>query len=69
MDVRDLSLDRFCNLVWYFATYRGDEKDVEKFRIRLWRPDPGDEKPVTAGPWSAEAETAAFSAARAALGA
>lgn len=68
VNVRDLDLDQMCNLIWYWATRNGETKDVEQFRLRLWRPDPKDiDKPVTVGPWSAEAEQAAFAKAKAAF--
>lgn len=68
MNVRELETDQLGDLVWYWATRNGETKDVEQFRLRLWRPDPKDiDKLVAAGPWSAEAEQAAFAKAKAAF--
>lgn len=53
--------------MWHYATRNGAQKDVEALRIRLWRPDPSDERPVTRGPWAPEEETRMFKAAKAAL--
>lgn len=60
-----LTLDRFSNLVWYWATRNAEPQDIEKFRIQLWRPPKG--VVPTRGPWSAEAETNAFRTLKAAL--
>lgn len=56
----DLPIDRFLNLVYWFIVREGDPEDIEKFKIRLWRPPPGVEP--TSGPWSPEAETQSFRA-------
>lgn len=57
-DLRDLPLERFCNLVWYWLTKDAeDPNEVDKFKTKLWQPPKGE---VGQGPWSAEAETAAF---------
>lgn len=65
-DLREMPLDRFANLVWYWATRKSTEpRDVERFRARLWIPPKGTE--VTKGPWSPEAETKAFASLKAAL--
>lgn len=65
IDLGDLPVGRFTNLVYYWWTEGADPKEVEKFERRLYIPP----KNVVAkvGPWSAEAETAAFAAAKAAL--
>lgn len=61
-----LPLDRFNNFVWWFLTREGDPKEIEKFRLRLWRPPPG-RAPTQDSPWSAENETKAFAGLKAAL--
>lgn len=61
------TLPRFCNLVWYWYTKDGDQKDVDKFEAQLYRPPVGVQAPAV-GPWSAEAEMAAFRSMKAALG-
>jgi len=64
--VGTLPIARFCNLVWYWLTYRAEsEKDVSKIRNTLWRPPPG--HVPTKGPWSPEEETSAFQSLRKAL--
>jgi hypothetical protein len=61
-----LPLDRFNSFVWWFLTKEGDPKEVEKFRLRLWRPPPR-VVPTKDSPWSAENETKAFAGLKAAL--
>lgn len=63
--LEDMPLDRFANFVWWWVTHGADEKERDKFRIRLWRPPKGE---VGQGPWSAEAETKAFQGLKQALG-
>jgi hypothetical protein len=63
----ELPLDRFNSFVWWFFTRNADDpKEVEKFRLKLWRPPPH-VVPTRDSPWSAENETAAFSGLKAAL--
>ena len=64
-DLRELPLGRFISFIYWWAT-RNAETDTErsKFDARLWRPPPGEE---AKGPWSPEAEAAAFSALKAGL--
>lgn len=60
-DLRTLPLDRFCNFVWWWWTKDApDSTEVAKIRARLWVPPKG--IAPTTGPWSPEAETAAFKA-------
>jgi len=62
-----LPLDRFNSFVWWFFTKdASDPKDVEKFRLKLWRPPPS-VVPTADSPWSAENETKAFHALSASL--
>lgn len=58
----EMPLDRFTNFIWWWATKEADSKDREKFERRLYMPPKG--VAPTTGPWSAEAETAAFGALR-----
>ena len=64
--LESLPLDRFAHLVWFWATRNAEEKDVTKFRTRLWMPPKG-EAADKRGPWSPEAETSAFKALKAGL--
>lgn len=65
IELLDLPLARFEHLVWFYLirNVESDHEQIEKVRIQLWRPPRG----VVAdrGPWSAEAETAAFGALKA----
>lgn len=62
----DLDLDRFCSLVWWWATRNAEkDSDIRKFESRIWRPPEGE---VAAGPWSPEAEQSAFAALKQGLG-
>lgn len=54
----DMPLAELLNLVYYWATRHGDEAAIRKFDARLYRPPPG--VVPTEGPWTVEAETAAF---------
>lgn len=64
-----LPLDRLLNLTYWWLTRAADrstpqgQQALRKFDALIWRPPPG-EAPET-GPWSAEAETAAFRAFKA----
>ena len=63
-----MPLDRFCNLVWHWATRNMQEqREVENLRQKIWMPPTG----VVAekGPWSREEEMAAFAAVMKATGA
>lgn len=65
-DLRTLPLGRFCSFVYWWATRGADDEATKaKFDSRLWQPPPGE---VAQGPWSPEAETAAFASVKAALG-
>jgi hypothetical protein len=69
-DLRTLPLDRFCNLVYWYATRNADHTGIEKFRARLWQPPKalrGQPIPKQS-PWSAENEASAFAALKAGLG-
>jgi hypothetical protein len=66
-DLRKLSLDRFCNFVWWVMTRNLEtEADLAKLKAQVWKPPAGFEP--TEGPWSAESEMAAFRNLKAALG-
>lgn len=66
-DLRDLTLDRFCNWLWWTLIRNAEtQQQVEKIRATLWRPPPGEE-PKT-GPWTPEAEMASFNSLRRSLG-
>lgn len=56
---------RFCHLVWFWMTEGAQVEDVRKLEIQLWTPPIGEEGQ---GPWSAEAEMAAFDAVKALVG-
>lgn len=62
-DPLDLPFDRLLSVVYYWATQEADEQEVQKFDTRLHRPPPG--VVPTTGPWTAEAETAAFKSVKA----
>jgi hypothetical protein len=65
VDPLKLSVERFCHLVWFWMTDGATPEDVARVEAQLWLPPPGEE-PV--GPWSVEAEMAAFNALQAQLG-
>jgi hypothetical protein len=69
VDLRGLTLDRFCNFVWWAVTHEGSHAEIEKFRTRLWMPTPGTVEIDARSPWSPENETKGFAALRAQLGA
>jgi hypothetical protein len=62
----DLTVPRFGSFVWWFLTRDGSAEDIEKFRVRLWRPPPR-VVPTAESPWSAANETAAFAGLKAAF--
>jgi hypothetical protein len=58
-----MPMDRFLNLVYYFAVEDAEPKDKAKFDARLQMPDArARQRPEVAerGPWSPQAETAAL---------
>lgn len=56
--LRDLPLDRFCGLVWWWITRNAEtEQDVERVREQVWLPPKGEEP---TGVWAADAETEAL---------
>lgn len=60
IDLSELTIPRFAHLIWYWLIHKAeDQNEVDKFRTKLWQPPKGE---VGQGPWSAEAETAAFAA-------
>jgi hypothetical protein len=64
-DLRKMRLGRFCSFIYWYATRNAeDEASKRKFDARLWQPPPGE---VAKGPWSPEAETAAFAGLKAGL--
>lgn len=66
-DLRTLPLSRFVNFVWWALTRNAQsDADIAKLKAKLWRPPP--EAEVVEGPWSAEAEMAAFRNLKAAMG-
>jgi hypothetical protein len=60
----DLSIDRFYNFIYYWATKDLSGEDRFSFDTRLWIPPEGEE-PAPESPWSAENETKAFQAFKA----
>ena len=66
----ELPLRRFCSFIWWMATRNAEEKDVENFRIQLWRPPLGYQTEIPAeSPWSPENESKAFQSLKASLNA
>jgi hypothetical protein len=65
-DLLQLPFDRFLNTVYRYATKGAGEIELAKYDQWLWMPPPG--VVATRGPWSPEAETAAFRSLKAALG-
>jgi len=69
-----LPFDRFLNLVYFFATEDSEEKDKDKFDVRLNLPDARTRarRPaasiVRSSPWSKENEESALHGLAAALG-
>lgn len=61
-DLLRLSPSKFCNLIWFWMTDGADPIEVQKFEAQLWTPPVGEE---AKGPWSAEAEMAAFTSIQA----
>lgn len=60
IDVQELNLDRFLNLVYYWLTKDAEsEKDIRAFDAKLFQPPKGTAAPA-GSPWSPEGETAAF---------
>jgi len=64
-DPLTLRVARFINLVWFWMTDGADPAEVRKLEARVWVPPSGE---VARGPWSADAEMAAFDALRSKLG-
>ncbi len=62
----EMPISRFTNFVWWWATNGADQQGREKFERRLYMPPKG--VAPTTGPWTAEAESGAFSALRQSLG-
>ena len=58
IDPLQLPPDRFLNAIYYWLVNGHSSDAVDKFNRRLWMPPKG--VAPTRGPWSAEAETAAF---------
>jgi hypothetical protein len=72
VDPMALALDRFLNLMYFFATENAEEDEKNKFDIQLYKPT---EKARLTGaalapgsPWSKENEEAALAGFAAALG-
>lgn len=66
-DLRELDLSRLCNFVYWRITGGAEEKEVEKFRAKIWQPPRG-VLPDERSPWSPENEKNTFAAAKAAFG-
>lgn len=66
VDLLDLPIDRFLNTIHAFALRGGTPESRRSFEIQLWVPPPG--VVPTVGPWSPDAETAAFRGLKQALG-
>ena len=64
VDPLALSVERFCNLVYYWATRNLKPDDVEKFDAALAAPPSGDQPSEqvshASGAWSRDAELALF---------
>lgn len=58
----ELAPDRFLNLIYYWLVRYADEAEQGKIDRQLWMPPVGYTGPITEGPWTAEAEMAAFNA-------
>lgn len=66
-DLRKMTLERFCNFIWWVLTRNLEsEAELSKLKAKLWMP-PASVTP-TEGPWTAEAEMAAFQNLRTSLG-
>lgn len=63
-DLPDMALDRFVAFMWWWATNGREQKDVDKFRARLWQP-PAGEAPAENSPWDPKNETKAFQSLKA----
>lgn len=61
-ELAELSLDRFCNFVWYMFTSGKEDQDKKKFRAQLWQPPTVDEEVPDHSPWSGRNETQGLSA-------
>lgn len=59
-----MPLSDFVDLVWYLCTRNGQQKEIDRFRERVWMPPKG-VVPDPRSPWSAENETRAFQAVKA----
>lgn len=62
-DPLDLPVDRLLSVIYFWATKDGDESGKARFDTRLYMPPKG--VAPTVGPWTAEAETSAFSSFKA----
>lgn len=59
----DLPLDRFVSLVYGWAIRGADREAIQKFRVKLYRPDPRDTEPIPDhSPWSDAGTLASFRA-------
>lgn len=64
--MRELPLDRFCSLVWWWITRNAEtEQDIDRVREQVWLPPKGEEG---RGVWSADAETDALNSLMTDLG-
>lgn len=63
-----LPFDRFLSAVHWWVTNGATQDSLERFERRLWMPPKG-QAPAPGSPWSPEAETAAFAALAAQVGA
>lgn len=72
VDPMKLPLDRFFNLVYFWATESMDQEQRDKFDARLHMPDARARRRAASGqargPWSPEAEMSALGDLAAALG-
>lgn len=64
----DLSFTRLLNFTWWWVTRNAEQKEVDKFRTKLWRPPPGQVVAHKESPWHPENENKAFNALKNALG-
>lgn len=61
-DPFDLPFDRLLSLIYVYLIGDADDEEIKKLDLKLFRPPPGHDKPITEGPWSAGAERSALSA-------
>ncbi len=61
IDPLELPFDRLLSMIYVWLIGDGDEDAISKLDLKLFRPPPGWNKPITEGPWSASSERSALS--------